>query len=334
MKKLLLCISIFCCLAASAQEPVRVLFIGNSFTGYNDMPSIFRNFAQSQGKQVTTQTNALAYYSFKMHAQNDNTQKLIRQGNYDYVVLQGFSREFTHSDDSIAQASLPYIQQLMDSIHTYAPQAIPVFYMTWGYKNGSTQPTPFNNFDDMNNIIQRRYEKLAQRYGCWVAPVGVAWATVYHNNPDINLYASDNYHPSLAGSYLVACTLHSMIFSERCNSQYFAGLPGRQAATLQKAASNTVEQSLCKWKQIHCEEEFDKNQHEMFPNPAQDHVIFYPRSEYATISIHNLLGQEIERFERVKIPFTLFTAAYADGVYFVKMDYNNTVSTNRLIIQK
>ena len=337
MKKLFIITVFFtiCCAAWAQQPPVRVLFIGNSFTFTNDVPSILKNLAQSQGKQVITQANCVPGESFKGHAQSDSTNKLIRQANYDYVVLQGYSREFTHSHDSIAQASLPYVKQLMDSITKYAPQAIPIFYMTWGYKNGTKLPTPFDNFDDMNTIIQRRYEKLAQRYGCWVAPVGVAWATVYHKNPDINLYGSDDYHPSLAGSYLVACTLHSMLFNERCNTQYYAGLPGKQAVALQQAASNTVEYSLCRWKYRDCDVVFDKNSPEVFPNPAQDRVIFnIPHCEYATISIHNLLGQEIDRFESVKIPYTIFPIVYADGVYFVKMEYNNTVFTNRLIIRK
>ena len=335
MKKILIIISLFCYCAAWAQEPVRVLFIGNSFSFSNDMPSIVKNLAQAQGKKVVTQANLVSGQCFKGHAQDDSTHKLIRQANYDYVVLQGYSREFTHSYDSIAQASLPYVKQLMDSIHKYAPQAIPIFYMTWGYKNGTTLPTPFDNFDDMNTIVQQRYEKLAQHYSCWVAPVGAAWATVYHDYPDINLYSSDNYHPSLAGSYLAACTFYSMIFNELCNSQYYAKLPGWQAKTLQLVASNTVSQSQCKWKYTLCNDEvFEDNLSELFPNPAKDFVTFYPRSEYATISIHNLLGQEIARFEQVKIPFSIPTANFVDGVYFVKMDYNNTVSTNRLIIQK
>ncbi|MDR1762286.1 MAG: DUF4886 domain-containing protein [Bacteroidales bacterium] len=334
MKKLLLCISILYCFAASAQEPVRVLFIGNSFTYTNNLPAILQNLAQSQGKKVSTHANLIGEMGFKGHAQNDSTNKLIRQGNYDYVVLQGYSREFTHSDDSIEQASLPYVQQLMDSIQHYAPQAIPIFYMTWGYKNGTTLPTSFANFDDMNNIIQQRYENLAQYYVCWVAPVGVAWKTIIHTYPNINLYASDNYHPSLAGSYLAACTFYSMLFNERCNSQYYAGLPGQQAVILQKAASTTVKQSLYKWKYIHNDVLFDDNLLELYPNPAVDSVRFNPRSEYATISIISLLGKEVVRFENAKTPFSISISEFADGVYFVKMLYNSTVLTKRLIIKK
>ncbi|MDR0941532.1 MAG: hypothetical protein LBM68_04825, partial [Bacteroidales bacterium] len=180
------------------------------------MPSIVGNLAQAQGNNVVTQEYLVAGERFVGHAHSDSVNKLIRQANYDYVVLQGFSRELTHSDDSIAQASLPYIEQLIDSIRHYNPTAIPMFYMTWGYKNGTKQITPFDNFDDMNTIIQQRYENLAQHYGCWVAPVGVAWAEVVHTHPEINLYTSDNYHPSLAGSYLAACTMYSMLFNKRC----------------------------------------------------------------------------------------------------------------------
>lgn len=321
---------------ASAQKTVRVLFLGNSFSFFNDMPSIVRNVAQSQGDNVITQANLVSGEHFIGHAHSDSTYKLIRQANYDYVVLQGYSREFTHSDDSIAQASLPYIAQLMDSIRHYNPAAIPMFYMTWGYKNGTTLPTPFDNFDDMNDIIQQRYENFAQHYGCWVAPVGVAWAEVVHTRPDINLYTSDNYHPSLAGSYLAACTIYSMLFNKGCNTQYNAGLPGRQAADLQRIASNTVQKSLYRWKYIENDEPFDPNQFELFPNPAKDVVTFNPDSEYASINVYNLFGQEVARFENAKIPFSVPTAHFADGdgVYFVKMHYNNSVFTFRLLINR
>lgn len=318
-----------------AQEPVRVLFIGNSFTYSSNLPAILRNLAQSQNKIVTTQENLISGVSFAQHARNDSTYKLIRQANYDYVVLQGFSREFTHHDSIVEEKSLPFVQKLMDSIHYHNPSAIPIFYMTWGYKNGTTiQPTPFSNFDDMNDIIQQRYEKLAEDYQCWVAPVGVAWAKIVKNNPEINLYAKDNYHPTLAASYLAACTFYSMIFNEQCNSTMTAGLDSKQAVQLQKTASQTVGQSLYKWKYIDNEEPFQKNPAELYPNLARDSITISPNCDSATISIYSLFGKKVAHFENTEVPVVVSVNQLSSGLYFVKMKCANSTRTMKLIIEK
>ncbi|MDR2962213.1 MAG: T9SS type A sorting domain-containing protein [Bacteroidales bacterium] len=337
MKKLILIFFLFSSLIIHAQETVRVLFIGNSFTFTHDAPALLRKLAETQGHRVITSENCIGGYSFQTHAAHEKTRELIRKGNYDYVLLQGYSREMTHNIEILREKTFPYVKQLMDSIHEYAPNATPIFFMTWGYKDGTTiAPTPFDNFEDMNAIIQQRYEKLAQHYHCWVAPIGAAWAAVRFNYPDINLYASDNYHPSPAGEYLVASTLYSMIFNEECKSSFHFKLSSTDAANIQYTTSITVGSSLERWKNTAEPKQFRfmNDLPEMYPNPAQTSISFNLPCDHATISVVNLLGKEVARFNNVKMPFRTTTGTIPDGVYFVKMNYSNSSKIERLIIKR
>jgi PKD repeat protein len=64
----------------------------------------------------------------------------------------------------------------------------------------------------------------------------------------INLYSSDNSHPSVAGTYLAACTFYATIFeTSPVGLSYTGGLNTAQAAFLQQIAYQTVFDSLSVW---------------------------------------------------------------------------------------
>jgi PKD repeat protein len=83
-----------------------------------------------------------------------------------------------------------------------------------------------------------------------VSPVGSAWAWVRANYPSLgdSLYISDGSHPSLTGSYLIACTFYASLFRENpIGSSYTAGLSNTTVGILQQAAAMTVLDSLDQW---------------------------------------------------------------------------------------
>ena len=47
-----------------------------------------------------------------------------------------------------------------------------------------------------------------------LAPAGAVWRYLRENHPNIPLYSSDGSHPSLAGSYAVACAFYAMIYKK------------------------------------------------------------------------------------------------------------------------
>ena len=60
----------------------------------------------------------------------------------------------------------------------------------------------------------------------------------------LELYVPDERHPSLAGTYLAACTVYaSLLRKSPVGNAYTAGLPADVAAYLQQVAWETVEES-------------------------------------------------------------------------------------------
>ncbi|GBL35407.1 xanthomonalisin [Filimonas sp.] len=84
-----------------------------------------------------------------------------------------------------------------------------------------------------------------------VAPAGVAWKKARDTYPLIELYNADESHPSLTGTYLVACTFYSTIYHKSCVASSFMpiGIPTADAYYMQTIASNTVLDSLENWQQ-------------------------------------------------------------------------------------
>jgi PKD repeat protein len=81
------------------------------------------------------------------------------------------------------------------------------------------------------------------------SPVGMAWKKSIELDSALNLYASDDSHPSIYGSYLSACTFYSTIFKKSCiASTYWPnGIDSITALSLQAIATNTVLDSLSAW---------------------------------------------------------------------------------------
>ena len=73
-------------------SPLKILFIGNSYTFVNDLPQICVGVAASAGDVISFDSYAPGGYSLQQHALDNNTVNKIKQGDWDYVVLQEQSR--------------------------------------------------------------------------------------------------------------------------------------------------------------------------------------------------------------------------------------------------
>ena len=72
-------------------------------------------------------------------------------------------------------------------------------------------------------------------------PVALAFAIVTGERPDLKLRTADRKHPTLAGTYLAACTFYAALTGESPeNNRYVAGLADKDAAYLQRIAWRAV----------------------------------------------------------------------------------------------
>src|SRR5471030_2993479 len=94
MKKILLFLLLFISINSFAQTPPKkILFVGNSFFGYNNLPYRFYLLAASLGDTIVQDVNWEGGYSMKLHSENHTTEKKINQMKWDYVILEEASDE-------------------------------------------------------------------------------------------------------------------------------------------------------------------------------------------------------------------------------------------------
>jgi len=191
----------------SKTTPVRVLFLGNSYTYGNKLPQVVASLAAADKTARPLQVKMVASGGKDLvwHANNKASQKAIAAGDWDYVILQ---------DQSLTPALMPQRTRkgaaLLDAAITKSG-AKTMFFMTW-----QRRPTPelLKKYPDMHKRNSRTYMDLGRELKAAVAPVGYAWKMAYDANPNLPLYAKDNSHPSRMGTYLTACVFYSTIYNK------------------------------------------------------------------------------------------------------------------------
>ena len=110
--------------------------------------------------------------------------------------------------------------------------ARPVLFMSWAYED---KP-------EMTQQLADAYTKAGKDNDAQVIPAGLAFARSIASRPDVNLYIADKRHPTLAGSYLAACTTYATLFKRSpVGLGYTAGLAADVALHLQTVAWQTVQ---------------------------------------------------------------------------------------------
>ena len=236
-----------------SQQTKEVLFVGNSYTFYNDLPNMVKQIALSFGDTLNYDQNTPGGAGFSFHSSNQQTLNKIAQKEWDYVVLQAQSQEPSFSPNQVSNDLFPYTQILIDSIESNSKCTEPMFFMTWGRKYGDQQNCqfypPICTYTGMQQRLRQSYLQMAFTHESSCAPVGMAWKESIEQDSTLNLYSSDNSHPSLEGSYLSACTFYSSLFKKPSSGSTYVpnGMDSVTASFLQNIASNTVLDSLSTW---------------------------------------------------------------------------------------
>jgi PKD domain len=253
MKKLI----IVCLLGMSSlqaySQGLQVLFIGNSYTGVNNLPQLFSDLSLSLGDSVFVDTYNPGGYTFQMHSTDPNTLAKINSRPWDFVVLQEQSQRPSFPPAQVAMDVYPYARQLDSLILLNNPCTETVFYMTWGRKYGDQSNCafwpPVCTFLGMQEQLRNSYVQMAMDNHALVAPVGRAWQSSWAQDSSINLWSSDNSHPSLEGSYLTACVFYETILRKTSvNAPFISSLNNATALFLQQVAHQIVTDSLPTWK--------------------------------------------------------------------------------------
>lgn len=124
--------------------------------------------------------------------------------------------------------------------------------MTWGRKNGDASNCaswpPVCTYSGMDSLLNLRYRMMADSNNAIVSPVGAVWKYIRQNFPLIDLYQSDESHPSVAGTYAAACSFYTALFRKDPTAITFnSTLSTTDAANIRTAAKLIVYDSLMNW---------------------------------------------------------------------------------------
>lgn len=197
---------VFCFLpqAFCAGVKTRVLFIGNSLTFSNALPQVVQAMAQTRNHDMEFDMYAPAGYRLAQHIQDAPLLAKIKNGPWDYVVLQEQGQMLALGKDIIAREVEPYAKFLCQTIRQFNPNGKIVFYVT---------PAPKGLEPGVQYTINENYIALAKGNQAMIAPVGQAWAEALTRFADTQMY-SDDIHPNINGTYLAACVFYSVFFHE------------------------------------------------------------------------------------------------------------------------
>ena len=253
MKKLLLSFLAILPLLGAAQV-TSVLFLGNSYTGTNNLPGTFYNLALAAGDTVYYDSNTPGGHTLEGHSTNATSLAKINERDWDFVVLQDQSQRPSFPPAQVAVQVYPYAEDLVNTIATNSACTEPVFYMTWGRKDGDPlncpNYPPLCTFEGMQDRLRTSYLEMGFDNDARVAPCGAAWAALkldsltFHNG----LYTGDGSHPSAWGQYLNACVFYATIFHKSpVGITYYSVVGQSDAEILQALAEEIVMDSLDTW---------------------------------------------------------------------------------------
>ena len=222
----------------------RVLFIGNSFTYYNDMNKPNGNFysiAKNAGYNVIVDSVYKGAYALRQFLDEKDTYgKQVRAklgaNKYDIVIIQEQSY-LPISDPGDFYDSCREFKKLIE-----ANGAEMWLYETWGYKTGHSALAAYGRSTaDMEMKLRAAYAAIGDELGVPVMYAGAAFSKVFAEDPKIELYHTDSKHPGVNGSYLIAWTIFGSTFGVDPASLTYNGiLNAGYAATLRAAASEIV----------------------------------------------------------------------------------------------
>ena len=192
-------------------ETKKILFIGNSYTFFNDMPMIFKSLASENGFECDVESVTHGGYWLTQHADlsdecGKRADNLLSGKKYDFVILQDNSMATVKDPERFMRG----VSELCEKIKKNGAKT--VLYQTWGRKEGSSELSQISmTSEEMSLAIENKYNEAAKENGCIVAPVG-AYFRKLSSEKELELYKPDKSHPSFAGSYLAACVFFSAIF--------------------------------------------------------------------------------------------------------------------------
>jgi len=190
--------------SGSGAPPFRALFIGNSYTYFNDLPVVIRDLAAAAKEQRPFEPHVVVVggSTLQAHIERRTALDAIAQGKWDVVVLQ---------EQSTRPITDPLLMQR--DVRTFADAAAKsgaklVLYETWAREvKPETQ-------DSLSHV----YHAAASAVGATIVHAGDAWSAFRSQEGSVPegshsvLFREDGAHPTPTGTYLVANVMYATFY--------------------------------------------------------------------------------------------------------------------------
>ena len=218
---------------------MRILFIGNSHTYYNDMTQIFADLANANGHQVEVDTVTRGGWILHdyMDVQNEQAEKielLAKEGSFDLCILQEQSLNPVVDFESFKDGVTRLMAKLSNAARSF------LLYETFGWEDGFDKLAARGlTWDTMARATTEAYTNLSRQTGVPVSRAGSNFCYVKRNRPDLDMFLPDHVHATYTGSCLIALTHYHTVFGELPRNvsalelpeetiQYFLSVVGQQ----------------------------------------------------------------------------------------------------------
>lgn len=177
---------------------MKVLFIGNSLTGFNDLPGMVQVVSEAAGQEIAVRSVIGVGYSLEDHWNDGRAVEAIRAAKWDVVILQQGPSSLPLNKILLREWSRRFDDVIREQ------SARPALYMVWPE---AASPRSFDAVSDA-------YSMAAKEVNGVLFPVGEAWRAAWSREPSLQLYSGDGFHPSELGSALAALVIYQQLFHE------------------------------------------------------------------------------------------------------------------------
>ena len=310
---------------ANAWTQEKVLFVGNSLTYYNDMPTLFEGIANSKGYRVEVDSYTIGGTGLAEMRSSSELIGIIRSQSWDKVVLQpgtGESSGGSISTDSTAAVC----RRIIEMVRAINPTAKVCIYEI---SNGVTPGEGAGDYDYYLYTQQRILDtvtQIARLAEVPLAPAGECFREHYSTHRDLLLHSTFNdIHPNLAGSYLVACAIYETLYETPVvPCDYYGGLDTAVAEYLQQIADTVVLPNRERWLMGDPDDdgteeplsirETEQKTIKIYPNPTTGMVNV---EKDGKVAIYDVRGNKNEREVRCGV---LDLRNLAPGIYVIEID--------------
>lgn len=176
------------------EQPLRVLFVGNSLTATNDLPAAVRSLAAEAGlRPVETRTVAPGGVSLEEHWRSTGAREALEEGPWDAVVLQQGPSTLPESRAHLRT----WTRRWADEVRVHG--ARPALLGAW----------PEAERRDAFPAAIASHAAAATASEAMLLPVAAAWRAAWRRDAGLELYGPDGFHPSELGTQLAALVVYA-----------------------------------------------------------------------------------------------------------------------------